>query len=181
MKDLKELRAPAPSKKWKNWKNWKNWESLHPQRNERNERNELRVPTPSKKWKKWKKRKKWKNWESPHPQRNEINEINERIESPYILKEMKEINELRAPSSPKKWMKWEGPHFQRNERNLPPYSEKKWFLSFLSWPGLNHNGSLGWPRPIWNSMVATTVPVVAGSSLWLLSLLWLWCVLYTPP
>ena len=46
-------------------------------------------------------------------------------------------------------MKWMKPHFtlniQRNERN-----------PFLSFPGLNHIGSLGWPRPIWNSLVATT-------------------------
>ena len=38
-----------------------------------------------------------------------------------------------------------------------PTLSKKWKKSFLSWPGLNHNGSLGWPRPIWNSLVATTV------------------------
>ena len=45
------------------------------------------------------------------------------------------------------WNEWNDIrlNFQRNERN-----------PFLSLPGLVHIGSLGWPRPIWNSMVATT-------------------------
>ena len=132
------------SKKWNKWNKWKNWgppchqrieriekkwEHLHPQRNEK------------------KKKIFWKIWGSLHPQRNERNEG---FEGPHSLKEMKEIREikeLRVPTLSKKWMDWEGPHFQRNERNPPPILWKKWKKSFLSWPGLNHNGSLGWPRP----------------------------------
>ena len=136
---------------------------------EMNELKELWVPTPSEKWKKWKIWNNWNNWGPLHPQRNERNERIKRIEGPYTLKEMKEmkdLKDLRAPTPSKKWKKlkkWkncEGPHFQRNERNPPPILWKKWKKSFLSWPGLNHNGSLGWPRPIWNSLVATTDVVV---------------------
>ena len=63
---------------------------------------------------------------------------------------------MRATTTSKKWKKQKKqknsdyPHFQRNERN-------KGWNPFLSMPGLYHDGSLGWPRPIWNSMVATTV------------------------
>ena len=47
------------------------------------------------------------------------------------------------------WNEWNiiTPNLQRNERN-----------PFLSLPGFMHIGSLGWPRPIWNSLVASTDP-----------------------
>ena len=68
------------------------------------------------------------------------------------------MKKMRVPALSKKWKKWKNwgpPHPQRNERN-ERNNINEWIESAHTFKEMKeivsvHIGSLGWPRPIWNS------------------------------
>ena len=99
----------------------------------------------------------------------ELKELKELRGPPYFkemkkLKKLKEIKVSGVPHCSKKWtttslawMKWMKWYAQWNERNMIwPNIQRNERNPFLSLPGFVHIHSLGWPRLIWNSLVATT-------------------------